>query len=131
MSSNAPLIRPFLPPSPLSPPIIEPLQARQVPQSSTPPYTPFNDDRAFKPTAGVTRYIAIEGGAFFDAILRGFFGYHPPPMWGHGDAQKLLDSALYDATSARGFLGSLTNLHTPVGLVTITSGADGLSVKLQ
>ena len=43
-------------------------------------YTPFDDETAFKPVAGVTRYIAIEGGSFFDAIVRGFFGYQPPML---------------------------------------------------
>ena len=35
--------------------------------------TPFNAEPSFKPIAGVTRYIAIEGGSFFDSTLRGFF----------------------------------------------------------
>lgn len=106
-------------------------QAKQVPQSPEPPFTPFNDESAFKPTAGVTRYIAIEGGAFFDAIVRGFFGYHPPPIWGTGDPQSLLDKALYVTGTGRGFEGKLTNLRTPVGLATITSSPAGLSIELQ
>jgi hypothetical protein len=56
-------------------------QAHEVPQMATPPYTPFDNVSAFKPIAGVTRYVAIEGGSFFDAILRGFFGYHAPLQW--------------------------------------------------
>jgi len=44
-------------------------------------YTPFDSSPAFKPIAGVTRYMAIEAGSFFDATVRGFFGYHPPPVW--------------------------------------------------
>ena len=51
---------------------------------SSPPYTPFDAESAFKPIAGVTRYIAEEGGSFFEAILRGFFGYHPPMLWAPG-----------------------------------------------
>ena len=30
-------------------------QAHEVPQMSTPPYTPFDDEPSFKPIAGVTR----------------------------------------------------------------------------
>eukprot|EP00041_Stephanoeca_diplocostata_P028948 m.840366 g.840366 ORF g.840366 m.840366 type:complete len:203 (-) comp23469_c0_seq38:592-1200(-) len=49
-------------------------QCHQVPQKPTAPYTPFNDEKAFKPVEGVTRYLGVEGGSFFEAILRGFFG---------------------------------------------------------
>ena len=56
-------------------------QAHEVPQQSDAPYTPYNDAAAFKPIAGVTRYIAIEGGSFVDAVIRGFFGYHPTLQW--------------------------------------------------
>ena len=36
-------------------------------------YTPFDDEVSFKPIAGVNRYIAIEGGSFFEAVVRGEF----------------------------------------------------------
>jgi hypothetical protein len=112
-------------------------QSQEVPQLLTPPYTPLNDELAFKPTKGVNRYVAIEGGAFFDAILRGFFGYHAPLQWGPtgggaGAAQRDLDAALSNAAAPRGFSGRLANLRTPHGLVTITAdAATGLSVRVQ
>ena len=61
----------------------------------------------------VTRYMAIEGGSFFDATVRGFFGYHPPPVWPGVDvpAQQALDAALHERGMPRGFLGSLRNLR--------------------
>ena len=100
---------------------------------ATPPYTPFDNVSAFKPIAGVTRYVAIEGGSFFDAILRGFFGYHAPLQWNPTSAspQQLLDAAIHNAAVPRGFSGALTNLRTPVGLATISSGPSGLSIRLQ
>jgi hypothetical protein len=105
-----------------------------VPQLSTAPYTPFDAEPSFKPTAGVTRYVAIEGGSFFDAIVRGFFGYHAPLQWGGvggGSAQDELTAALHNAEVDRGFVGTLSNLRTPHGLATIVSGPKGLSIKLQ
>ena len=108
-------------------------QAHEVPQLSTPPYTPFNAEPSFKPTAGVTRYIAIEGGSFFDAVVRGFFGYHAPLQWGgvgSGTAQDELTAALNNPGTDRGFVGALSNLRTPHGLATISSGLKGLSIKL-
>ena len=94
-------------------------QAHEVPQKSIPPYTPFNDAPAFKPIAGVTRYIAIEGGSFVDAVIRGFFGYHPTLQWpGSGVApQVALTAALDNPTAPRGFAGSLKNLRTPYGIL--------------
>ena len=110
-------------------------QAHEVPQLATPPYTPFDAEPSFKPTAGVTRYIAIEGGSFFDAVVRGFFGYHAPLQWGGArgrkSAQDELTAALHNAGADRGFRGTLSNLRTPHGLATISSGPRGLSIKLQ
>jgi hypothetical protein len=110
-------------------------QAHEVPQLSTAPYTPFNSEPSFKPTAGVTRYIAIEGGSFFDAVVRGFFGFHAPLQWGGAvgahSVQEQLTAALNNPTADRGFVGSLSNLRTPHGLATITSGEQGLNIKLQ
>ena len=103
---------------------------------STSPYTPFNTERAFKPVAGVTRYIGIEGGSFFDAILRGFFGYNPPMVWPATTAatnktQMLEQMAIREPTLPRGFNGRLMHLRTPLGLATITSGAQGLVAQLE
>ena len=106
-------------------------QAHEVPQSMKAPYTPYNDEKAFKPIAGVTRYIGIEGGSFFDAILRGFFGYHPPMVWGAGDADVELKKALLNPTQPRGFKGQLQNVRTPFGLATLTSSDSGVSIALQ
>ena len=107
-------------------------QAHEVPQLSTPPYTPFNDEPSFKPIAGVTRYIAIEGGSFFDAMVRGFFGYHAPLQWlSSASPQEQLDSALHGASTPRGFVGELRNLRTPLGLATIKSTAAGRTIELQ
>ena len=61
-------------------------QAHEVPQLKEAPFTPFNNEPSFKPIAGDTRYVAIEGGSFFDAIVRGFFGYHAPLQWGGAGA---------------------------------------------
>ena len=107
-------------------------QAHEVPQLSSPPYTPFNDEPSFKPIAGVTRYIAIEGGSFFDAMVRGFFGYHAPLQWlSSASPQEQLDSALHGASTPRGFVGELRNLRTPLGLATIKSTAAGRTIELQ
>ena len=104
-------------------------QAHEVPQLATPPYTPFDAERAFKPVAGETRFIAIEGGSFFDAILRGFFGYSPAMVWGSGsDVAALLQTALREPSSPRGFNGRLLHLRTPAGLATISSASTGLSI---
>jgi len=120
-------------------------QATEVPQLQTAPYTPFNDEVSFKPIKGVNRYIAIEGGSFFDAVVRGFFGYHAPMQWaGAGSSagdeggngakatpQEALDKSLVSMLP-RGFEGTLSNLRTPFGLATITSDKEkGVSIKLQ
>lgn len=47
-------------------------QANAVPQLRTAPFTPFNDEPAFKPSD--RRYLNMAVGAFADAIVRGFFG---------------------------------------------------------
>ena len=90
---------------------------------------------SFKPIVGVNRYIAIEGGSFFDAVVRGFFGYHAPLQWGSGDAQSALDAALVGGGKTgqgpRGFKGTLRHLRTPHGLATITAGDDGLRIALE
>jgi hypothetical protein len=110
-------------------------QAHEVPQLKVEPFTPFNHEPSFKPIAGDTRYIAIEGGSFFDSIVRGFFGYHAPLQWGDAgagsSAQEQLTAALNNPSMDRGFVGSLSNLRTPHGLATITAGAEGLVIKLQ
>lgn len=104
-------------------------QASAVPQLQTPPYTPFNGEPAFKPND--RRYLNMAVGAFADAVLRGLFGYHPPPLWPSSFTQEALDSALLNRMSPRGFIGHLRNLRTPFGLATITSGPEGLSIALQ
>ena len=104
-------------------------QANAVPQLQTPPYTPFNEEPAFKPSD--RRYLNMAVGAFADAVLRGFFGYHPPPLWPSAFSQGALDAALLRPNAPRGFLGSLRGLQTPFGLATITSGPHGLSIRLQ
>ena len=110
-------------------------QAHGAPQLSTPPYTPFNDEPSYKPSAGSMRYIAIEGGSFFDAIVRGLFGYHAPLQWptsaSASSTQHSLDGCLHNRRVPRGFLGTLKNLRTPHGLATIASSAEGLSIQLQ
>eukprot|EP00117_Sycon_ciliatum_P012894 scpid45499/ scgid13774/ len=103
-------------------------QATYAPQQTTPPYAPQNDLPSYKPTQGVTRYLGIEGGSFFDAVLRGFFGYHPPMLWPGGERQDVLNAALAGKSKARGFTGTLTNLRTPFGLATISAGPTGLSI---
>jgi hypothetical protein len=81
--------------------------------------------------------VGIEGGSFFDAILRGFFGYHPDIQWPAVDKsdkasiQRALIAALFDPTTPRGFEGTLSNLRTPVGMATITSSSSGLTIALQ
>ena len=117
-------------------------QSNEAPQLSVPPYTPLNDEASFKPIAGVNRYVAIEGGSFFDAVVRGFFGYHAPLQWGSAAAgdgndtvQAALDAAIVGGGKAgqtsRGFAGKLRHLRTPFGLATITSGASGLRIALE
>jgi hypothetical protein len=104
-------------------------QANAVPQQQTPPFTPFNDEPAFKPSD--RRYLNMAVGAFADAVVRGFFGYHPPPIWPSEFSQAALDGTLLRPRAPRGFQGRLRNLQTPFGLATITSGESGLTVALQ
>jgi hypothetical protein len=104
-------------------------QANAVPQLEVPPYTPFDGEAAFKPSD--RRYLNMAVGAFADAVLRGFFGYHPPPVWPAAFSQAALDGALMRPGVARGFGGTLRNLRTPFGLATITSGPRGLSIARQ
>jgi len=70
--------------------------------------------------------------------VRGFFAYHPPPLWPAEFSQAALDAALLHGASTergqaanRGFIGQLRNLRTPFGLATITSGIHGVSIALQ
>ena len=105
-------------------------QAHQVPQLASAPFTPYNEP-AFKPVPGATRYVGLEGGSFFDAIVRGFFGYHPDMIWTAGATQASLDAALFDPSADRGFEGTLANLRTPHGDATVTSGKQGLSIRLS
>eukprot|EP00039_Didymoeca_costata_P004349 m.72778 g.72778 ORF g.72778 m.72778 type:complete len:733 (-) comp12357_c0_seq3:125-2323(-) len=107
-------------------------QATEVPQLPDAPYTPFNSAKGFKPVAGVTRYIAIEGGSFHDAIVRGFFGYHPTlQTWPSGKDLNFLNSTLLNPNTDPGFKGTLSNLRTPFGLATITASESGLTISLQ
>jgi hypothetical protein len=102
-------------------------QAVEVPQLQTAPYTPFNEEVSFKPITGVNRYVAIEGGSFFDAVVRGFFGYHAPLQWkspsadadaGAGSnvdgehhtanpADALRAALIHNAATPRGFEGTV------------------------
>ena len=50
---------------------------------------------------------------------------------GSGSAQDQLTAALNNAGVDRGFVGALSNLRTPHGLATISSGPTGLAIKLQ
>jgi len=105
-------------------------QANAVPQQTdSPPYTPHNNEPAYKPSD--RRYLNMAVGAFADAVVRGLFGYHPPPVWPSEFSQAALDSALLPAKGSRGFKGKLRNLRTPFGLATISSDAAGLSIRLQ
>jgi hypothetical protein len=104
-------------------------QANAVPQLQTPPYTPFNSEPSFKPND--RRYLNMAVGAFADAVVRGFFGYHPDAVWATGFTQQALDGQLLNPRGDRGFRGSLKNVRTPFGLATITSGPRGLSIALN
>ena len=78
------------------------------------------------------RYIAIEGGSFFDATLRGLFGYHAPVQWlGAAPPHAQLTAALHNPSVPRGFIGELQNLRTPFGLATLKSTATGTTIALQ
>lgn len=70
-------------------------------------------------------------GAFADAIIRGFFGYHPEPIWPSNFTQAALGAMFLRPDAPRGFTGHLRNLKTPFGLVTVSSGPDGLKATLQ
>eukprot|EP01050_Picozoa_sp_SAG11_P047487 SAG11_NODE_24896_length_366_cov_1.168539_1_plen_83_part_00 len=70
-------------------------------------------------------------GAFADAVVRGFFGYHPPPIWPAQFSQAALESTLLQPSVPRGFSGKLRNLPTPFGLAVITSSPHGLSIELE
>lgn len=104
-------------------------QANAVPQDSNPPYTPYNDEPSFKPAD--RRYLNMAVGAFADAIIRGIFSYHPPPVWPTEFSQEILDSTLMNRQSVRGFTGTLSNVRTPFGVADIHSGPSGLSISLQ
>ena len=79
-------------------------------------------------------------GAFVDAVVRGFFSYHPPPLWPTEFSQSALDDALFHRSAReeprgqgvdRGFRGKLRNVRTPFGLATLTSGPEGVTIVLQ
>ena len=99
-------------------------QAHGVPQLSHAPYTAFNNDTAFKTLGGVNRYLADNGAAFAEVVVRALFGWQPRLLW-DGD----LASAVVAPNLSRGFSGVLANLMTPVGPVNITAGPDGLHVQ--
>lgn len=65
---------------------------------------------------------ALCGGAFADVIVSSFFGFQPD--W----AGKL---AIVDPESPRGFEGSLSGVRWRGRLYTFTSGAHGVSMKMQ
>jgi len=69
---------------------------------------------------GQQMYNCSAGTAFAEIIIRNFFGFHPE--W---DSR----SALFAADTPRGFEGSLKNVRTAQGLITITSGPNGLSLE--
>ena len=69
-------------------------------------------------------------GAFADAVIRGFFGWHPDPVWPELFSQGALDGMLMQPGNPRGFNGKL-HVRTPYGLATVTSGPAGLSAALQ
>jgi hypothetical protein len=69
-------------------------------------------------------------GAFAETVIRGFFAYHPDAVWPSTFTQKALDGMLL-TSAPRGFVGKLSNIKTPFGLVTITSSEVGLSIALQ
>ena len=100
-----------------------------MPQDHAYPYTPYNHEPAFKPAD--RRYLNMAVGAFADATIRGFFGYHPPPIWPSVFSQAALNEVLLQPHAPRGFSGQLQNLRTPFGLATITSGLGGLTIALQ
>ena len=109
-------------------------QAYAVPQQREPPYTPYDDEPAFKPND--RRYLNMAVGAFFDGIVRGLFGYQPDMLWpdassSETEKQAALDATLLAPRAPRGFAGKLSNLRTPLGLATITSDSAGLSIALQ
>eukprot|EP00040_Diaphanoeca_grandis_P021873 m.116789 g.116789 ORF g.116789 m.116789 type:complete len:861 (+) comp28539_c0_seq1:178-2760(+) len=103
-------------------------QANAVPQDLAPPYTPYNDEATYKPFD--RRYINMAVGAFCDSIIRGLFAYHPDMQWPSKFSQEALNGMLL-SQQPRGFNGTLSNVRTPFGLVSITSDEGGLRIELQ
>ena len=59
-------------------------------------------------------------------------GFHAPLQWlAASSPQEALTAALHEHSTPKGFVGELSNLRTPFGLATISSGTGGLSIKLQ
>ena len=104
-------------------------QANAVPQQQTAPFTPYDDEPSYKPAD--RRYFNMATGGFFDAIVRGMFGFHPDPLgWPAQPSAAALQDVLLRPRAARGFHGTLSNLRTPFGMAAITSGTGGLSIHL-
>jgi len=71
---------------------------------------------------GQQMYNCSAGTAFAEIIIRNFFGVRPD--WDS-------NPALFAADTPRGFSGVLKNVRTADGLVTITSGPNGLGLQKQ
>jgi hypothetical protein len=111
--------------NPPPPPLLKTFSGTLLPLYRPPLYRP----PLYRPPSDCVDEQAV--GAFVDAIIRGFFGYHPDMVWPSKFSQQALDRTLLMPGSPRGFTGSLTNVRTPFGLVTITSGPGGLGIKRQ
>lgn len=104
----------------------------------TPPYPAswpeFFDEKNFLPVwPDTVRYIQNAEGSISDAIIRTLFGWRPDWVTPYAErgtpaADAAVDAALWHPRASRGaFLGTLSNLRTPVGYINITAGPLGLS----
>ena len=104
----------------------------------TPPYPAswpeFFDEKGWLPVwPDTVRYIQNAEGSISDAIIRTLFGWRPDWVTpyaerGTPEADAVINAALWHPRSTRGaFLGTLSNLRTPLGYINITAGPLGLS----
>jgi hypothetical protein len=75
-------------------------------------------------TAGTICREAVCGAGFTDVMIRSFFGFHPSLNFNR-------ENPLWEASQPRGFSSQLRHVRWKGSLITITSGARGLSARTE
>ena len=80
----------------------------------------------FKSYRLMTRYLADNGGAFVDVIIRSLFGY--APAWSATSPAALLDELTMG--EPRGVAAELRYVRTPFGVANLSIGTSGTRIAL-